>query len=66
MKKSIIPIDKAIEINKENMELLSKFCDGLKNNIENLKKKKAKGETEMPDTFTRVEIDFKSYYIPKN
>jgi len=64
MKKSIISIDKAIEINQANIKMLSNFCKGLKSNVKKLEKAKAKGKVNT-DSFTEIGIDFKSYYVEK-
>jgi exoribonuclease II len=59
-------INKAIEINEENIKLLLSLSEGLKKNIENMKEEQDEGVIETSaKNYTEIEIKMRSYYITK-
>jgi hypothetical protein len=59
-------INKAIEINEENIKLLLSLSEGLKQNIENMMEEQDRGINEISaNNYTRIEIKMQSYYITK-
>jgi len=57
-----IRIDKAIESNEYNLKILSDMYEGLKSNTERLKAERDKGVAIIDDSYTKIQLSFKSYY----